>query len=145
MSGEFNGRVVTGITAQEDGSAPLTLEKKLLADIERIRELQPKDSWRVCRQFAPDRITLVREAGETFYFVHPGLFPRVAAAYFEQQTPEQRRNPLLGLNAVNLDPEPGESPTTAAWRVAERRRCLSAFARAMLKLITPGGPDGKDS
>jgi hypothetical protein len=135
-----------GLLNQSIGEEPLTLQA-LLDAAEAARGLRPKDSWRVCRQFAPDQITVAATTEETFYFVHPNLFPRVAAKYFAQQTPEQRANPLFGLNAVDLDPVKGDTPGQAAWRGRERRRCLTAFAAVMVKSIEAqqaGGPDGQE-
>lgn len=153
--GHANGKVVSllprsgnvpeslGLLNQPTGDEPLTVAG-MLAALERIRGLRPRDTWRVCRMFVPDRITVAQTPAETFYFCHPDLFPKVAAAYFEQQTPAQRTNPLLGLNAVDLDPVRTDSPEYAAWRLAERQRCLAAFSRVMVASIK-GGSGGEEA
>ena len=120
------------VAANDTEQPPLTVAG-ILALRERVLGIGRKDSWRVSALFAKGKVTVCHKVGESFYLVHPETFPALAAAYYRNQTPKERRNPLLGLNAIHLDPQEDDDEGRAAWRLAERMRVTMALADSILR------------
>lgn len=138
LSGGFAGFVTTA-TRGDLAMKPLTLDDIL----EMKASVRPTETWRISNLFPPNKVTVCKTPGETFYLVHPMTSYRVAAAWRESLSPEQRHNPLYDLPMMELDPHESDDAGTAEWRALERKRVFDAIAGTVTAEVELGRLFGK--
>lgn len=120
----FAGYSATTGTTAATAPAPLTTGR--LLDL--AATMPPRETWCICGLFPPGKVTVCKTPGETFYLAGRALMRRVAVAWQETLTAEQRANPLYGFSATEIDPVASDDAGTAIWRTKERKRVLDAMA-----------------